>query len=106
MTEEDVWDIQEYFEKQFAGLPNIETLGAYWEEAAPLAPRLSVDDRGRALLRAVGGYHGIHSDLYLELATALEKLGFPKDAYCPIEALVPRDTSIIDVETLRGPRQA
>ncbi|MER8511268.1 virulence factor SrfC family protein [Mesorhizobium sp. M0142] len=101
MTEEDVWDIQEYFEKQFAGMPNIETLGAYWEEAATLAPRLSV--AGRADLFSVlwGGVQAF-SDIYLELAEALEKLGFPNEAYCPIEAIVPRDRSIIDVETLLG----
>lgn len=101
ISEEDVWDLQDYFEKQFAGMANIETLAAYWEEAARLAPRLSVADRTR-LFSVLWGECEKFSELYLELATALERLGFPKEAYCPIEALVPRDKSIIDVETLSG----
>lgn len=101
LAEEDIWDIQEYFEKQFAGMPNIETLGAYWGEAAILAPRLSIADRAELFSVLWGGFHKF-TEVYLELATALEKLGFAKDAYCPIEALVPRDRSIIDVEALLG----
>ncbi|AZO45283.1 virulence factor SrfC family protein [Mesorhizobium sp. BR1-1-3] len=101
LTEEDVWDLQEYFEKQFAGLANIETLGAYWEEAAFLASRLSIADRADLFSVLWGGLPEF-TDLYVELVTALESLGFAKDAYCPVEALVPRESSIIDVETLRG----
>ncbi|MFB9984759.1 virulence factor SrfC family protein [Mesorhizobium kowhaii] len=101
MAEEDVWDLQEYFEKQFAGLPNIEMLGAYWEEAAFLASRLSIADRADLFSVLWGGLQKF-TDLYVELVSALESLGFAKDAYCPIEALVPRESSIIDVETLRG----
>ncbi|MER8629704.1 virulence factor SrfC family protein [Mesorhizobium opportunistum] len=101
LAEEDVWDLQEYFEKQFAGLPNIETLGAYWEEAAFLGSRLSIADRGDLFSVLWGGLQKF-TDLFVELVTALESLGFAKDAYCPVEALVPRESSIIDVETLRG----
>lgn len=101
MAEQDVWEIQEYFEKQFAGLAHVDLLGAYWEEAAHLAPRLSVSDRAALFSVLWGGIPQL-TDLYRQLASALERLGFPKDAYCPIEALVPRDRSIIDVETLSG----
>lgn len=101
LTEEDVWDIQEYFEKQFAGLPAIETLSAYWQEAALLAPRLSIRERTDLLSVLWGGIERF-SALYIELAEALERIGFARDAYCPIEALVPRNSSIIDVDTLRG----
>lgn len=101
LTEEDVWDLQEYFEKQFAGTPNIEMLNAYWEEAATLAPRLAISDRA-SLFGVLWGELKQFTDLYLELVTALERIGFAKDAYCSIDALVPRETSIIDVETLRG----
>ncbi|MBZ9994116.1 virulence factor SrfC family protein [Mesorhizobium sp. BH1-1-4] len=101
LAEEDVWDLQEYFEKQFAGLSNIETLGAYWEEASFLASRLSIADRGDLFSVLWGGLQEF-TDLYVELVTALESLQFAKDAYCPVEALVPRESSIIDVETLRG----
>lgn len=100
-NEEDVWDLQEYFEKQFSGLSYIETLSAYWETAADLAPRLSVEDRANLFSVLWGGIPQF-TRVYVELVSALEKLGFPTDAYCQIDALLPRDRSIIDVATLSG----
>ena len=40
--------------------------------------------------------------LFLELCQALEALGNPAEADCPLEALLPRQTSIIDVALLAG----
>lgn len=40
--------------------------------------------------------------LYLQLCGALRDLGNPAEAGCPIEALIPRKTSIIDVALLHG----
>ncbi len=100
-SEEDVWDLQEYFEKQFSGLAYIETLSAYWEAAADLAPRLSVEDRANLFSVLWGGIPQF-TRVYVELVSALEKLGFPTEAYCQIDALIPRDKSIIDVATLSG----
>ena len=40
--------------------------------------------------------------LYLRLSGVLDALGYPDEAFCGKEALLPRETSIIDVETLRG----
>lgn len=101
VKDEDIWDLQDYFEKQFAGLAYIETLSAYWEEAATLAPFLSVADQSELFSVLWGGIPRFTA-LYVELVTALERLGFPDVAYCPIEALVPREKSIIDVATLHG----
>ncbi|MBY3157161.1 virulence factor SrfC-like protein [Rhizobium laguerreae] len=101
VTDEDMWDLQDYFEKQFSGLAYIETLSAYWEEAAELAPMLSVRDQA-ALFSVLWGGIDQFTDLYVELVSALEQIGYAKVAYCPIDALVPRETSIIDVATLHG----
>jgi len=101
LSEEQVWDLQDYFEKQFSGLSYIETLSAYWETAAELAPRLSVRDRADLFSVLWGGIPRFTA-VYTELVSALERLGFPTDAYCQIDALIPRDKSIIDVATLSG----
>ncbi|MCD2176109.1 virulence factor SrfC family protein [Rhizobium sp. C4] len=101
LQDEDVWELQDYFEQQFAGLAYIETLSSFWEEAAQLAPRLSVRDRAE-LFSILWGDVPQFTTVYIELASALEKLGFPKEAYCGIDALLPREKSIIDVATLSG----
>lgn len=101
ITEEDVWDLQDYFEKQFSGLSYIETLSAYWQTASELAPRLSVLHRAD-LFSVLWGLIPQFTSVYIELVSALERLGFPTDAYCQIDALVPREKSIIDVATLSG----
>ena len=101
LKDEDIWDLQDYFEKQFAGLAYIETLSAFWEEAGQLAPQLSVRDRAELFSILWGGIPQFTA-VYTELVSALERLGFPKEAYCPIDALIPREKSIIDVATLSG----
>jgi len=101
LKDEDIWDLQDYFEKQFAGLAYIETLSAFWEEATQLAPQLSVRDRAELFSILWGGIPQFTA-VYIELVSALERLGFPKEAYCGIDALIPREKSIIDVATLSG----
>lgn len=101
MNEEDIWDLQDYFEKQFSGLSYIETLSAYWQTASELAPRLSVAHRAE-LFSVLWGSIPQFTAVYIELASALERLGFPTEAYCEIDALIPREKSIIDVATLSG----
>ena len=98
---EAVWDIQDYFEKTFEGARNLETLRPFWDEAAELLPRLSIADRG-ALFSLLWGEIPEMTDLYLHLTRALSQLRFATEAYCPIDALVPRTESIIDVMTLNG----
>jgi hypothetical protein len=111
LTEDDVWDLQEYFERRFKGEDTIKALaaGGFWTHAAELAPCLKSSDRAR-LLGVLWGEIEPFTRLFLSLYEALEQLGFPTDAYCAIEALVDvpggavsrRTDSIIDVNTLNG----
>lgn len=101
LSEEDVWDIQEYFEQQFAGVPYQKALAPFWEEAAQLAPRLGPAERTE-LFAVLWGGHQPFSQLYRQLLDALARLGHPEEAYCPLDALIPRKESIIDVATLAG----
>ena len=102
LTEDDVWELQEYFEKHFKGQALIKALGgSFWAEAATLAPRLPIAARAR-LFSLLWGEVEPFTRLFVRLYGALSDLGFATDAYCPIAALVPRDDSIIDVRTLAG----
>ncbi|MCB9960309.1 MAG: hypothetical protein H6843_17060 [Rhodospirillaceae bacterium] len=102
LNEEDVWDLQEYFEKYFKGEAIIKALGpGYWNHVAEVAPRLPIGARA-ALFSVLWGGIPEFTELLTLLYDALSGLGFASDAYCPIEGLVPRDNSIIDVRTLGG----
>ncbi|MGH6921802.1 MAG: virulence factor SrfC family protein, partial [Geminicoccaceae bacterium] len=101
LGEDEVYDIQEYVEKHFRGSEQARALQPFWEEAAQLAPRLQPEGRG-ALLAILWGGHEPFTRLYRLLAEALARLGHPADAFAPLDALIPRGESIIDVATLGG----
>jgi len=95
---DDVLDLIEYFDTFFAGV-TAELRTDYWREAIELAPRLSGHDRAR--LWSVLWYDfQPFTDLYLTLYEGLQKLAFAPEALLGMEALIPREKSIIDVLTL------
>lgn len=102
LSEDDVYvDLREYFEARFGGHALVQALKAarFWQAASEVAPRL--DHAGRAaLLGVVWGHVPALNEAYLRLVGALAQLGHAGDAFCPLTALVPRESSIIDVLTL------
>ena len=91
-------DLIEYFDTFFAGVTS-ELRIDYWREAIELAPRLSGRDRAR--LWSVLWYDfQPFTDLYLTLDEGLQKLGFAPEALLGMDALIPREKSIVDVLTL------
>lgn len=100
MDEDLVYDLQEYFEKYFRGHPVILSLGgAYWREVASLAPHLSVADRAD-LFAPLWNLMPAYADTARRLTEALEALGDPDEAFLPLAALLPREISVINVDTL------
>jgi hypothetical protein len=100
LSEDDVYDLQEYFERHFKAEPTVKTLGtAFWTRAAQLAPLLDGAARAR-LFALLWGDTEPFTQLYARLLEALRRLDFADTAYCPLDALIPRETSIIDVQTL------
>ena len=95
---DDVLDVIEYFDTFFAGV-TAELRTDYWREAIELAPRLSGHDRAR--LWSVLWYDfQPFTDLYLTLYDGLQKLAFAPEASLGMDALIPREKSIVDVLTL------
>lgn len=93
-------DLREYITTYFRGQTRADALDeVYWNEAQELAPRLSRDDR--VLLYSII-WDGIDefSDMLRQLLADLEKLDYPDEIFCSMKALLPREASIIDVETL------
>ncbi|AXS40689.1 virulence factor SrfC family protein [Breoghania sp. L-A4] len=101
LVTEDIWDLQNYFEKSFDGARALEALRGFWDEASVIAPKLSIADRG-ALFSVLWGGIEEFTAIYLQATRALAQLGFAADAFSPISALLPRTESIIDVQTLGG----
>ncbi len=98
---QDMWDVQEYISEEFGRLAYFAPFRAYWERAAAVAPKL--DPAGRAdLMSVLWGCHRPLTDLFLSLATCLKALGDAQEAFVPMDALIPREQSIIDVQTLKG----
>lgn len=101
MTSDDVYEIGEYVEAAFGREAYAVALRPFWEEAAMIAPTLSIVDRATFLAPLWGG-HQAFSDLFNRLAGALAQLGHAEEVFAGLDALVPRETSIIDVKTLSG----
>jgi stress response protein SCP2 len=102
LTAEDVFDLQAYFERYFKGQERVRLLRhGYWEQAAQLAPRLRIQERAR-LFGIIWGEVDAFSQLYIRLYNGLQGLNFATDAQAGLEALIPREQSIIDVQTLKS----
>lgn len=99
LDEDDLWDVRDYVEQNFRSRAYAAALQGYWAEAAALAPRLSVADRGE-LFSVLWGGHTPLTALYVKLASARQGLGAKSVVHVGLDALVPRENSIIDVKTL------
>jgi hypothetical protein len=101
LSADEVWDIREYFEDRFGRMAYVAALKSFWNEAAEIAPALSVSDRAQ-FLSPLWGRHAIFTDLYVTLASALAKIGHAGEVFAAPEALSPRHESIVDVKMLAG----
>ncbi len=101
LTAEDVSETQEYVQKGFGRSTYVAALNDFWEEAVDLGPRLSVGDRAE-LFSLIWGRHEAFTRLYERLARALEALDGEGEVFARLDALKPRETSIVDVKQLLG----
>lgn len=100
LTPDDVWEIADYFDRNFKANTYADRLTGFWPDAARIAPRLSRDRRAQ-FFAILWGKHDEFTTLYRRLGAALDKIGHPSALYTGTDALIPRDTSIIDVAVLR-----
>jgi len=99
---DELEDLKEYLDKDFRAKPRVQELErSFWLRALDIGPRLGLDDR-ISLYSLIWDEVEPFTQLLRSLAGALESLGHPDMAFCPIEALIPRDNSIIDVAMLQG----
>lgn len=95
-------DLREYLVKDFRGKARVQELErSYWEEAIELGQRLDLEGRIQ-LYALIWDEVPEFTDYLRVLLNALDKLNFADTLYCSIDALIPREKSIIDVDTLRN----
>ncbi len=101
ISEDDMEDLQAYLYKYFRGKPRVQQLlnQSFWDRAVPLAPYLENEDQLR-LFGLLWDNVPAFDTLLKNLWASLQALGHAAEAFCPIEALIPRENSIIDVYTL------
>ncbi|WP_428671925.1 virulence factor SrfC family protein [Reyranella sp.] len=101
LSEDDVYDLREYFDRYFRNHVCHTALRGFWDEIESLAPRLPVRDRVE-LFALLWQSTPTMTLVATAMVEALASLGFPEEAFAPLAAVEPRETSVIDVETMRG----
>ncbi|MFK8035303.1 MAG: virulence factor SrfC family protein [Hyphomicrobiales bacterium] len=102
LSSRDIDWLHAYLWERFRSRETIKALerGQFWSELEELAPRLSVADR-TPLFALLWGQLDRFSEIYTELCGVLKSLDFTETACCEIQALIPRESSIIDAYKLR-----
>ena len=102
VTLDDFEELHEYLKKNFSAKPRVQELErSYWSRALEIGPRLDIKER-------ISLYCLIWDDVeqfntsFASLALALEQIEHSELAYCRLDALIPREKSIIDVAMLAG----
>ena len=102
LTVDDIEELREYFDLHFGGHPLLQGLGpAYWTLAADVIPRLPPEARAEAYAPLWNGTE-VFTRVARQLTTALAALDFPDIAFCGLEALMPRETSVLDADMVFG----
>ena len=102
LTADDIEELREYFAQHFGGHALLQALGpAYWSQAAALIPRLPAHTRAEAYAPLWAGTQAFTS-VAQQLIDALTRLGHPDVAFCGLDALIPRENSVLDAELVFG----
>jgi hypothetical protein len=99
LDEQTIFELREYFTRNFPTRTSW-LASEYWSFAQQNAGRLSLPDRARLFSVLWGGIKEF-DELYLRLTAALAQLDFAPTAFATMDAIQPRDRSIIDVDRIK-----
>lgn len=95
-------DLQEYLKNNFRSQSRVETLEReYWPTALELGQKLDLEGRIQ-LYSLLWDENRDFTEFLRQLLQALARVDFAENLFCPVNALVPKARSIIDVATLSG----
>lgn len=99
---DDLEDLREYLKTEFGSKTRVRDLEReYWDEALRLGPQLDLEGRIR-LYALIWDEIDEFTNLLRKLLQTLESLQHAPELFCKMDALTPREDSIIDVATLSG----
>jgi hypothetical protein len=100
VLQEDVWDLQVYWQNELRSYPTARSFGdAFWDRAAAVVPRLALAQR-IAIYALLWHDFAPFTAALSELCQRLQALRFDREVWAPIAALVPKTESILRVDTL------
>ena len=91
LREEDIWDLEDYFQRNLKRAETKVFNSFFWDRLARTAPYLGLAERAD-FFSILWGEHRDLTDLYRTLIESLAKLNFSEKAYCQIDALSPAAT--------------
>ncbi|GGC40139.1 virulence factor [Siccirubricoccus deserti] len=93
-------DLQDYLRNHFRDRTLVAALSnGFWQRFAEVVPRLPAERRAEAFALLWGRDRTL-TRACADLLGVLKRLGFPEDVRAGIDAVQPRETSIVDVRTL------
>ncbi len=106
LDETELFDLGEYFRRHFKSRVGALDRADYWDALIRTAGRLPIQGRAKLFAMLWGDLQPF-TDLFVSLASALEKIGNPPEARAALSGLVPREAgeppqpnTIIDVAIL------
>ncbi|ATF74710.1 putative virulence factor [Pasteurella multocida] len=86
VNQDDVVDLQDYAQDSFGKSLSV-LQGNYWANATALAPYLAIQERA-TLFSILWGEIQELTDIYIQFANSLARLGHPERVYAPLSAVV------------------
>lgn len=86
VNQDDVVDLQDYAQDSFGKSLSV-LQGNYWANATALAPYLAIQERA-TLFSILWGEIQELTDIYIQFAHSLARLGHPERVYAPLSAVV------------------
>ena len=101
ISKEDFWEIEEYLKENFSSSNYANTLISFLEVISDRAVEADVLSKAQ-FYAPFWGFHEQFTNLFIRMMEALETVQYSTELFASEPALIPKTTSIIDVQTLKG----
>ena len=100
IRKEDFWELEEYLKENFSNSSYANSLIPFLEEMSERAVQTDIFFKAQ-LYAPLWGLHDEFTDLFVRMMEALEQVHYSTELYASEAALIPKATSIIDVQILK-----
>jgi len=100
LNEDSVFDIIEYLDLRFKDHFLVKALHFYWNDLGKIIHKVPVNESWR-VFHFIWGKQAFFTDLFNKMVKTLEELDFSDYVDLPIDTLVPKNVSIIDIMRIK-----